>query len=54
VTVLATSALGPQRVRFRFDRDLEDATLRWVTEKKDDVFADVVLPREGFGQPFDP
>jgi hypothetical protein len=53
VTVLEIGKDGPRSARFQFDRDLEAAPLVWITERYDG-FPEAVLPKQGFGTPFDP
>lgn len=53
VTILELGKEGPLRVRFEFDRDLEAAPLRWITERFEG-FPEAVPPKPGFGAPFDP
>jgi hypothetical protein len=51
VTILADGEGGPRSARFELDRNLDD--LSWVS----DTFVatkDITLPREGFGEPFEP
>ena len=53
VTVLEIGKEGPRSARFQFDRDLEAASLTWITERFDG-FPEAVPPKQGFGMPFDP
>lgn len=50
VTILEVDAAGPRRVRFAFDRDLDDPSLAWLSESSVGV-APVSLPSVGFGLP---
>ena len=54
VAVLDVGPAGPRRARFTFDRDVDDPSLRWLTENRDYTLPDAVPPKEGFGKPFDP
>jgi hypothetical protein len=53
ITVREVGAMGPRRVSYEFDRELEASSLAWVTEDHSG-FPDAPLPAPGFGQPFDP
>jgi hypothetical protein len=53
VTVLELGKDGPRSARFDFDRDLDAASLTWMTERFDG-FPEAVPPKQGFGMPFDP
>ncbi len=53
VTVLEVGPNGPRSVRYQFDRDLEAASLVWITERFDG-FPDATPPKVGFGASFDP
>jgi hypothetical protein len=53
VTVLEVGPNGPRSVRYQFDRDLEAASLVWITERFDG-FPDATPPNVGFGASFDP
>lgn len=53
VTVLEIGAEGPRAVRYDFDRELEAASLRWITERHDG-FPDAPPPKIGFGVTYDP
>lgn len=50
VSVLEVDAVGPRRVRFDFERDLDDASIAWLSENSVGVAA-VTLPKIGFGSP---
>lgn len=51
--VLAADERGARRVRFEFDRDLEDGSLVWLAEGRDG-FREQHPPREGYGTPVMP
>ena len=51
VTILALGEVGPRSARFVFDGDPSEFV--WLTETFDET-AEVELPTEGFGEPFDP
>jgi hypothetical protein len=53
ITVRDVGPMGPRRVSYEFDRELEASSLAWVTEDHSG-FPDATLPAPGFGQPFDP
>ena len=53
VRVLEVGADGPRRVRYTFDRALEDPSLTWIAEGAEG-FRDAVLPKPGFGTPLEP
>ena len=53
VSILEVGTVGPRRVRFVFDRDIDAAPLVWI-EEGFEGFRDAPLPRPGFGAPFDP
>ena len=53
VTVLDAGTAGPARLRFVFDRPLEDASLTWLTELSDRYRA-LTPPAQGFGERLDP
>lgn len=53
VTVIDSGEDGPARMRFAFDRDLDDPSLTWVTQTAS-TFKDSPAPKTGFGTPLDP
>ena len=53
VTVLEVGPEGPRVLRCQADRELESTSLAWLTETGTG-FPEAVLPKPGFGQPFDP
>jgi hypothetical protein len=53
-TVAEATLRGPRRVRFRFDRDLDDPNFVWVGESRGRGFIDATPPKIGFGSPQDP
>ena len=52
-TVLEMGSEGPRRVRYDFDRDLEDPSYTWISEGFEG-FRETLPPRVGFGEPLDP
>jgi len=52
VTVLDPGDDGPARIRFVFDRDLDDPALTWITQGTP-LFRDTAPPRIGFGEALD-
>ncbi len=53
VTVLEIGKEGPRAARYEFDRDLEDPSLLWITEKHG-AFPAAPPPKIGFGVTLDP
>jgi hypothetical protein len=53
VTVLEAGKEGPRAARYEFDRDLEDPSLVWITEKNG-AFPATPPPKIGFGVTLDP
>ena len=54
VTILQVDEAGlPRRIRFEFDRDLDDPSMLWVTEGQDG-FRQEKLPAKGYGAPIVP
>jgi hypothetical protein len=53
-TILEIGEVGPRRVRFELDRDLDDPHNVWITESGKGEFPAATLPRLGFGQPYEP
>jgi hypothetical protein len=43
----------PKRIRYEFDRDLDDPSILWVTEG-DWEFREHALPKKGYGEPIPP
>ena len=52
-TVLESGADGPRRVRFVFDRDIDDPDVTWIAEGVTG-FRDAQPPQPGFGAPLEP
>ena len=52
-TILETGPLGPRRIRYVFDRPLEDPSLTFVAEGADG-FHDAPPPQPGYGMPLEP
>lgn len=52
VTILAVGALGPRRVLYEFDRDLEAPEYTWLAENSDGFVVEKPLAI-GFGKPYD-
>jgi hypothetical protein len=48
--IVEVGASGPRRVRFTFDRELDDASVAWLSESSVGV-APVAVPNIGFGLP---
>ena len=53
VTLLDAGVAGPARLRFVFDRSLEDRSLTWITELSDS-YREAPPPAPGFGTRLDP
>jgi hypothetical protein len=53
VTVLDANDEGPRRVRYVFDRDLDDMNVQWIAEGVSG-FYDAPPPKIGFGKPLEP
>jgi hypothetical protein len=51
--IVETGPIGPTRVRFVFDRDLDSPDIVWTAEDARGFHA-AVPPKIGFGAPFDP
>jgi len=51
--VLEVGPLGPRRVEFEFDRDLDAPDLAWIAESSQGTYPSVTLPQPPFGMPFD-
>ena len=52
-TVVDAGEVGAVRLRFTFDRDLEDPSLTWITEVKQ-MYRESPPPKAGFGAQLDP
>jgi hypothetical protein len=51
--VLEVGPLGPRRVEFEFDRDLDAPDLVWIVESLQGTYPTITLPQPGFGMSFD-
>jgi hypothetical protein len=53
-TILEMGSVGPRRIRYELDRDLDDPAYAWFAESNSGGFPSVTPPQPGFGKPYEP